>query len=147
MTTEHRSDGTQTEFPWGDKTVIFFDGVCGLCNTWVDWLIRNDQHQRLLFAPLQGATAQQMLAPGDIADLDSLVVLNHNGSCRRSQAALLIMKKLGWPWSLLATTLELFPRFVGDFCYAWIARRRYKIWGKLAACRIPKQDERARFLP
>ncbi len=128
-----------------DNTV-FFDGVCGFCNVWVDFLMRRDPSSRLRFAPLQGETARTRLNPADVENLHSLVFWTSRGCYRKTSAVVRIGWTLGGVWSVLATLLWLIPRPLRDLGYALIARNRYRIFGKKETCRLPTPAERARFL-
>jgi len=130
-----------------DRPIIFFDGVCGLCNAVVDRLLRLDRKQVFLFAPLQGETAQRLLPPLDEDWRQwSILLLDEKGLHDKSDAALGICRKLGGVWSVVAL-LRFVPRFLRDPVYRVIARSRYRWFGKKEVCRIPTVGERARFLP
>ena len=127
---------------------MFFDGVCGLCNRTVQFLLRHDRHERLKFAPLQGPTAQRMLPPlgGRPQDLNTIYVLTSNGQLlERSRAVLFAATALGGGWTLLGI-LRVVPRPVADLIYGWVARIRYRVFGRLDACAMPTPAQRARFL-
>lgn len=127
------------------ERIVFFDGVCGLCNRFVDRLLRWDKQRVLRFAPLQGSTAAARLSTAVGADLDTVVLLDEAGVHTRSEAALRIIAHLGGAWRLIKV-LRIFPRVVRDAVYDWIARRRYGWFGKRDACRVPTAAERGVFL-
>lgn len=129
-----------------DARIVFFDGVCGFCNAWVDFLLKRDSRRRLQFAPLQGETARQRLTDADVENLHSLVYWTPDGCYRKTTAVVRIGWTLGGVWSVLATLLWLIPRPLRDVGYNFIARNRYRIFGKKETCRLPTPDERARFL-
>ena len=126
--------------------IIFFDGVCGLCNRSVDLLLRWDAKGVLRFAPLQGTTAQAMLPEEQVRDLDSLVLKDAQGIHRRSDAALLALEHLGDGWRGVGL-LRALPRGLRDAVYGLVARHRYRWFGKRTSCRLPTAAERERFLP
>ena len=126
--------------------IIFFDGVCGLCNRSVDLLLRWDAKGVLRFAPLQGTTAQTMLPEEQVRDLDSLVLKDAQGIHRRSDAALLALEHLGDGWRGVGL-LRALPRGLRDAVYGLVARHRYRWFGKRTSCRLPTAAERERFLP
>ena len=135
------------------ETVMFFDGVCGLCNHLVDFLIARDRQQRLRYAPLQGETFKDLpkIQP-QLAEIDSLVVANRlpDSTTRlliRSRVALFVLGQLGGAWKLLARLLEVIPAPLADVVYRFVASTRYLIFGKHTSCRIPKPEERLLFLP
>jgi predicted DCC family thiol-disulfide oxidoreductase YuxK len=125
--------------------IVFFDGVCGLCNKTVDFLVQWDKDHRLRYAPLQGYTARRLLSTMYIEDLDSVVYYRDGQYLVRSTAVLRLLLDVGGWWKLLSIFLIL-PAFVRDFVYYFIARRRYKWFGKRDACRMPTKEERALFL-
>lgn len=126
--------------------VVYFDGVCGLCNRFVDFGLRYDRQRRLRFAPIQGETAAQRL-PSDLATDPTTIVLEEDGNLRfRSDAILRILHLLGGGWRLLGT-FRIIPRPLRDVIYDWIARNRYSWFGKRDTCRLPTPEEREAFLP
>lgn len=126
-------------------SVILFDGVCNLCNAWVDFVVRHDPEGRFRFAALQSEAAGDLLrgAPPDLPD--SIVLVEDGTVWVRSTAALRVARGLGLPWSL-AWIFILVPRSVRDAVYDWVARNRYRWFGRRDTCRIPTPEERARFL-
>ncbi|HEX9593374.1 MAG TPA: DCC1-like thiol-disulfide oxidoreductase family protein [bacterium] len=132
----------------GEGPIVFFDGVCGLCNRFVDWVIARDRHGRYRFAPLQGDTARAMGMEPQAADpaLWSIVLVDGAGARERSDAVLTIAMGLGGVYRL-AGALRRIPRPLRDWVYDRIARRRYRFFGKRDACRVPTEQERHRFLP
>ena len=134
-------------------TLVFYDGVCGLCDRLVSFLLARDRHVRLKFAPLQGEAARRELPPRgfDPADLDTLVVLSDGDSPKarpltRSRAVLHTLGELGAGWRAVAAAARLVPRPIADAVYDLVARRRYRLFGRFDQCRIPTAAERARFL-
>ena len=125
---------------------IFFDGVCGLCNRSVDFIIRHDPRHVFSFTPLQGETAATVLPAQDTAHLDTLVLLDEKGLHYRSTAALRIAFRLGGALRLFSIFFAV-PRFLRDPLYNLIAKNRYRIFGKKDSCRIPTTEERKFFLP
>lgn len=129
------------------KPIIFFDGVCAMCNAFVDVIIRIDRKQIFLFAPIQGTTAQELLPPlGDNPKEWSMVYMDETGIYRQSDASLMVYKRIGGIWGLLGL-LWYVPRFIRDPVYRFIANNRYRWFGKKETCRIPTAEERVRFLP
>ena len=127
-----------------EKKVILFDGVCGLCNKSVDFLIRRDTGKRFLFSPLQGKFAREHVRE-DTEKLDTHVYWENGTVFRRSSAVLRILTQLGGGWFLLFPLL-LIPPFLRDLVYRFVARIRYRIAPKQEACRIPTPEEKDRFL-
>lgn len=135
------------------QIVMFFDGVCGLCNHLVDFLIARDHARRLRYGPLQGETFRELEAKHpQLTGIDSLVVAHRlaNGTTRlliRSRGALFVIEQLGGGWKVLAQILQIVPAPLADLCYRFVANTRYLIFGKYTSCRVPSAGERALFLP
>lgn len=130
--------------------VVLFDGVCNLCNSSVDFIIRNDKRGRFKVAPLQSDTGKKLLKDAGlseerIASLDSVLLYRKGRVYGKSKAALEIAKNLGFPISLLYGFI-IIPPFLRDIVYNFIARNRYRWFGKKETCRLPTEEERARFL-
>jgi predicted DCC family thiol-disulfide oxidoreductase YuxK len=126
--------------------ILYFDGLCGLCNRLVDWLVRRDRTGQLRFAPLQGTTAAARLPAGWAEDLATVVLERDGRLSGRSTAALEAVALLGGPWRAVSL-LKAVPRPLRDAIYDGIARRRYAWFGRREACRVPSAAERHRFLP
>ncbi len=136
------SDDTTESHP-----IIFFDGVCNLCNGVVDLLLRLDRDKQFRFASLQGETARDLLPPlGDDARTWSFVYYDEDGAQLRSDAALAVCQRLGGIWWLLSLA-RFVPRFLRDPVYRLVARYRYRVFGQRETCRLPTPEEKARFLP
>jgi len=130
-----------------EKPVIFFDDVCGMCNGFVNLLLRIDHQQRFLFAPLRGETASKLLPPlPDDPTKWSMVYVDESGIHDQSDASLEVYRRLGGFWWLLSLA-RLVPRVIRNPVYRVIARNRYRWFGKRDTCRIPSAEERTRFLP
>lgn len=129
------------------KEVILFDGVCNLCNSSVDFIIRRDPKHYFKFASLQSEIGQQLLKRADIdtSQIDSLILVTRDAYFIKSTAALKIALKLRFPWSL-SYALIIIPAFLRNIGYDFIAKNRYRFFGKKETCRIPTPEERARFL-
>ena len=125
--------------------IVFFDGVCHLCNGFVDHLISQDPEHRLHFAPLQGETARKLLSPQQI-DGGSVILWNRGKILSHSAAALGAAAELGGVYRGLKVLLWI-PAFLRDFIYNIIARNRYKWFGEREFCRLPRPEERAYLLP
>lgn len=130
------------------KPVIFFDGVCGLCNRFVDWTIRRDRHRVFKFAPLQGETAKQNIGeqPTGQEEEWTLVYVDEDGRFVRSSAVIRILTRLGGFWKIAGAGYIL-PTSWRDALYRFVARRRYGWFGKRETCRMPSEEEKERFLP
>ncbi|MFN9720447.1 MAG: thiol-disulfide oxidoreductase DCC family protein [Planctomycetota bacterium] len=126
--------------------IVFFDGVCGLCNHSVNWLLVRDTHRKLRFAPLQGSTAA-FCVPRNLRDQLSTLVFQSNGKTFiRSGAVARILMTLGGMWWLAGFLLWLIPFPLRDLGYRIVSRLRYQLFGKHDACRLPTPAERSVFL-
>ncbi|CCQ91239.1 conserved hypothetical protein [Nitrospina gracilis 3/211] len=125
--------------------IIFFDGMCGLCNGFVDFLIRADKAKVFRFSPLQGETARRVLGTAGEHPMDSVVLVEGDRVFVKSTAALRIFRRLGGVWSLL-WIFRWVPVPIRDGMYGWIAKNRYRLFGKKETCRIPSPEEHERFL-
>jgi len=126
--------------------IVYYDGVCALCNRLVRWALRHDTKRRLLFAPLDSAhgTRLRRAFPHTQA-VDSIIVRDGDRVWLKSDAILAIAEQLGGGWRL-SRGLRLLPRAVRDLAYDMIAKRRYQWFGRLEACPLPSPSERDRFL-
>ncbi|MBA4032661.1 MAG: thiol-disulfide oxidoreductase DCC [Planctomyces sp.] len=131
---------------WPGKTILFFDGNCGLCQRSVQFFLNRDKRGAVLYAPLQGATAAALVPAADRERLDSMVVAHEGVLYRHSTAALVLITQLGGAWKWLATLGYCVPRVLRDVGYRVVASNRYRMFGKADACRLPQPGERARFL-
>ncbi|MDF2456367.1 MAG: yuxK [Cytophagaceae bacterium] len=127
------------------QNIVFFDGVCGLCNRAIDFLMRKDKKKVLLFAPLQGSTAAKLLPYGEASSLSSMVYYSQGRISYRTKAILNLLWDMGGWWTLFSI-FRIVPAFIRDIFYNWMAASRYKWFGKKETCRIPTVEERGRFL-
>ncbi|MCJ0743918.1 thiol-disulfide oxidoreductase DCC family protein [Pedobacter montanisoli] len=130
------------------KLVVFFDGECNLCNRSVQFIIKRDRKDCFSFASLQGETAKGMLADLGLSNgTNQSIILWENGRLyRQSDAALRIVKRLNGFWSLLYGFI-IIPAFIRNPIYNYIARNRYKWFGKADHCLIPAPELKHKFLP
>jgi predicted DCC family thiol-disulfide oxidoreductase YuxK len=147
------------------RLVVLFDGVCNLCNGSIQFIIKRDPGARFHFASLQSPAGRQLLekaglivagsahppapdlnSPGpDPPGLNSFVLLENGKVFTRSSAALRVLKQLGGGWKLLYA-FRIVPPFIRDGVYDWIARNRYRWFGRQEACWIPTPELKERFL-
>ena len=134
-----------------DTEILFYDGHCGLCHGAVKFVVKCDRAGKAFrFAPLQGSTFESMVPAERRAGLpDSIVVLKNDGALLvRSDAFVYILRRLGGVWGFLASILRIVPRALRDAVYDFIARIRYRVFGKRdEVCPIVPPDLRARFDP
>ncbi|MBX3246297.1 MAG: DUF393 domain-containing protein [Myxococcales bacterium] len=132
--------------------LVLYDGVCGLCDRTVQWLLDRDPEGNLRFATLQGETGRAVLArhPELPAGLDSVLFVERRDGVERvsyrSRALFQIARHLQGALPRFLSIFRFVPAFLTDLGYRLVARVRYRIWGKLDACRVPSPGERARFL-
>ena len=133
---------------------MLYDGVCGLCNRFVSFVLPRDRAGHVRFAPLQGRFAAEVLGRHGVAapegDPETIVLVESPGApderlSFRSTAALRVAGWLDGPWSWLRL-LRIVPRGLRDWAYDRVARNRYRIFGKLDACPVPTRESRGRFL-
>ena len=129
-----------------DHPTVFFDGVCGLCNHSVNWLLARDPERRLRFAPLQGTTAAQTLDAEIRNRLDTIVFVRDCETYTRTAAVSRILMTLGGRWRVLGGLLWIVPSPIRDLGYRIVSRLRYRMFGKHESCRLPTPQERAVFL-
>ena len=132
---------------------MFYDGVCGLCDRFVRFLLRRDRQARILFAPLQGTLARAVLVPRGLnpSDLDTVYVVADwqrpsERALARSRAVLHALGQLDGVWPVVARIAQLVPAPVADMAYRLVAKIRYRVFGRLASCPIPPPEWRDRFL-
>ena len=125
--------------------VIFFDGYCNLCNGAVQWIIKRDTKEQFYFTPISSQYAGHVLSPYFLTSVDSIVLVADGQTYIKSTAALEIAGRLPYPYPLLKI-FSVIPAVLRDLVYDFIARNRYRIWGKRDACMIPTPDLKARFL-
>lgn len=137
--------------------LVLYDGVCGLCNRLVRFLLRRDRDARFRFAWLQGGLAASVLArhgmappAGDSSDSGTLYVVLEFGQpgerlLARSEAVLFVLRELP-RWRVLAALFGLLPRRLRDVLYNLVARHRYRLFGRYDTCPAPPPQERERFL-
>jgi predicted DCC family thiol-disulfide oxidoreductase YuxK len=127
--------------------VLLFDGVCNLCNASVQWVLRHDRAGRFRFAALQSETGQALLARFglDQEHFDTAVLVDGDRIFTRSDAALEILRQLGFPWSAVAV-LRWAPRSLRNVVYDWVARNRYRWFGRQEKCLLPRPEWKQRFL-
>lgn len=136
-----------------DLTLVLYDGVCGLCNRWVQFVLRRDRNDRFRFAPLQSRIAQTIaLRHGfEAANLDTLyVVLEFRTPSERmltrSDAVLAILQRLSLSWKGVAVFALIVPHAVRNWIYDGIAKRRYRVFGRYDQCPMPSQRDCGKFL-
>lgn len=133
--------------------IILYDGVCGLCNRLVQFVLKRDTHDRFRFASLQSPFAARILQRfgANPLDLDTVyVVLNYGQSgerlAARSDAVILILRQLGGFWNALSWPWRALPKPLRDWKYNLVARYRYLVFGKYDLCPLPQEKDKPKFL-
>ena len=127
--------------------LVLFDGVCNLCNNSIQYIIKRDRHNVFMFAPLQSEIGNELIKQYDIDTnkVDSILLYEHDkGISSRSTAALKIASKLNFPTNLLQVFF-IVPTFIRNWVYNYIAKNRYKWYGKREHCMIPTPELRSKF--
>ena len=131
-----------------DKLLILFDGVCDLCNGFVRFVIDRDAQDVFRFASLQSDIGQQFIKNKNLdpSKTDTIILVTANGDYNiKSTAVLKIVKRFGGLWSL-AQLLWLLPVFIRNLAYDFVAKNRYKWFGKKDSCMIPTEELKAKFI-
>lgn len=130
-----------------NKSILLFDGVCNLCNSSVQWVIDRDRQGQFQFASLQSEFSKQKLKQFGVKneDLNTVVLIDGDRVFKRSSAALEVLKKLGGGWQLFYV-FKIVPAPIRDIVYNFIAKNRYRWFGKEESCRIPTPELKSRFL-
>ena len=131
-----------------DKSnIIFFDGVCNLCNFWVKYLVRNDPHCVFYFSSLQSEFAANFLTQKNInSDFETIILFTEGRFLKESDAVISILFKIGGFNRFLSRILKSLPVKFRDNLYKFISRNRYRLCGKKEHCVIPNQNLNKRFL-
>ncbi len=127
--------------------IVLFDGVCNLCQGSVQFLIKHDKKGQLKYASLQSKLGGKLLKQYkmDGENVDSIVFISNNKAYKESTAAIKIAQKLNFPFNLLQV-FWIIPLFIRNPLYRWVARNRYKWFGKEETCMLPSEEISARFL-
>jgi predicted DCC family thiol-disulfide oxidoreductase YuxK len=131
-----------------DKKLILFDGVCNLCNTSVQYVIKHDKKNSFMFTALQSEVGQQIIKDYNIdtSKTDSILLYTpENGVVSKSTAALKIAQNLGFPQNVMSIFF-IIPPFIRNGVYDYIAKNRYKWYGKKESCMIPTPELKSKFL-
>ena len=138
--------------PAQSRTLVLYDGVCALCNRLVSFLLHHDRRDCFRFAPLQSDPARALLQKHGLnsSELDTVVLLAEFGhpterALTRSGAVLYALHELGGTWRL-SVILRLLPLFLRDRLYDYIARRRYRMFGRFDQCPFPQPEHRHKFM-
>jgi len=133
--------------PQVKSPVLLFDGVCNLCNGAVQWVLLRDRRGVFRFAALQSDTGQAMLRQFGFAaeDFDTVVLIDGDRVFTRSDAALEVVRRIGGFWPVLYA-FKIIPRPIRDAVYNWVARNRYRWFGRQEQCMLPRKEWMSRFV-
>lgn len=132
--------------PIADQQILLFDGVCNLCNGFVQFVLTRDKNATFAFASLQSELGRQLLQQYRLsADLKTVVLVKDDRAYTKSDVPLLVGQALGGVWAI-ARLGWLFPKFFRDGVYDLIAANRYRLFGKQEACMLPRPEWKNRFL-
>ena len=116
------------------KIVIYYDGICFVCSSAIDALIKMDKNNILYFSPLQSNYAKSSINKEFLKGMDSVIVIKNEKIFSKSYAAFVVLRELRSPLRYL---FYLVPTFFADFIYDFIAKRRYSWFGKKEECIFP----------
>lgn len=129
------------------QAVIFFDGVCNLCNSSVQFIIRRDKDNYFKFASLQSEFGQDFLAKHNLPkeSFSSFILFENNRIYQKSTAALRVSRKLRGLWFLLYIYI-IVPPFIRNWVYSIVAKNRYNWFGKKEECMVPSKELKSKFI-
>ncbi len=129
------------------RKIVLFDGVCNLCNSSVQFLLKRDKKGVFKYASLQSEIGNDLASKYGVAasKLESMVFIDGGKAYTESDAVLNMTKYLGFPWNM-AYGFIIIPKFIRNPIYKWIAKNRYKWFGKQESCMLPSEDISDRFL-
>lgn len=129
-----------------NKQIILFDGVCNLCDKFVQFVLRHDKEKQFIFASLQSSIGQQLLREYNLENsLKTVVLISDGVAYLYSDVAIRVGNTLGG-WMKITYLFYLVPKFFRDIIYNWIAANRYRLFGKQDHCIIPKVEWKDRFI-
>jgi len=137
----------------GSNPIVLYDGVCGLCNRLVQFVLKNDRNDVFRFASLQSKLAEQILVRHRLRSesLETVYVVLDYGLAEervlsRLQAVVYVLQQLGGPLAYVSAILRVLPAPVQNFLYGLVARNRYRVFGRYETCPLPEGDTRSKFL-
>ena len=138
---------TRSQNKVAEQSIILFDGVCNMCNGFVNFLIPHDKQNRFQFGSLQSDKVKELLKQYHYSadDISTVLLIENNQLYSQSTAVLKIARKMNGPWPLLYGFM-IIPQGVRDFLYNFIARNRYKLFGKKDSCMMPTPELKAKFI-
>ncbi len=129
--------------------IMVFDGFCGLCSGFIDFVFRHDPHGDLRFLPAQSDLGEALFRHYDLkrgdADYDTMLLIKDGHLYTKMDAAIRMISDLGWPWKAIKIA-RILPPVLGNALYNVVARNRIRWFGARQSCRLPTAQEKARFL-
>lgn len=128
--------------------VIVFDGVCVLCSRWVDFILSHDRSGRFRLAAMQGQHGRALLVAHGLSPDDpvSFLLVDQGRGYNDTDAIARVLGQLGGPWRVTGGMLRTIPRLLRDPAYRWMARHRYRLFGRRGQCRVPDPEQAWRFI-
>lgn len=131
------------EAPLGN--IVLFDGVCNMCNGFVNFVIDRDPSCKYKFLAQQSKRGEELLKRFNLPnDLSTIVLIENDSYYVKSTAVLRVLSGINSPWCY-GYYFICVPRFVRDYCYLMVAASRYTVFGKSESCRLPTKDYREHF--
>lgn len=137
----------------GSNPIVLYDGVCGLCNRLVQFVLKNDRNDVFRFASLQSKLAEQILVRHRLRSesLETVYLVLDFGLAEerllsRLNAVVYVLQQLGGPLAYVSVVLRVLPAPVQSFLYGWVARNRYRVFGRYETCPLPDSATRSKFL-
>ena len=130
-----------------NNNIIFFDGMCNMCNSFVNLIIVIDKKKKFLFSPISGKKGQEIVKLYELNNkkIDSIILLSNNEIKVKSDAAIQIITSLNIFFKVFFI-FKIIPKIFLDFIYDFIAKNRYRYFGKRNSCSIPKKEHLSRFI-
>ncbi|NLG76757.1 MAG: thiol-disulfide oxidoreductase DCC family protein [Xanthomonadaceae bacterium] len=130
------------------NSVIVFDGACVLCSRWVSFVLRHDRRGVFRFAAMQSATGHDLLREHGIDPHDpvSFLLLEQGRAYTDTDAIARVLLNFGFLWRSIARSMRIVPRPMRDASYRWLARNRYRFFGRREVCLVPSASDAERFL-
>lgn len=129
------------------RSIIFYDGECGLCNGAVRFALKRDRKGHLAFAPIGGSTWQDLLGSETKNDLSTMHFFDQGRHYRRSAAVVRMLWKLGAGWSFVGSVLWVIPLPIRNLGYRIVAATRYKLFGRVDSCALEGMGDSKCMLP
>lgn len=129
-------------------SILVFDGVCVLCSRWVQFVLRHDRQRRYRFTAMQSAAGRELLLSHGLDPNDpvSFLLLEQDRAYTDTEAIARVLSSFESGWTLAAMLIRIVPRSVRDRAYRWLARNRYRLFGRRDACPVPSAELADRFL-